>query len=292
NLPLCLVHTLETGPSGNADVDAGSVSLQLDVREQIYLGIGQSAPCPTCVGDTTPRDGSADGTCSGGARDGLPCDVTAADALFGPLSLDCMPSAALETTGGGIPIRPLLTTGSASLPAASLACLSSPVSCPCGVCSGDSTIGCTSNGDCAGIGTCQPAMGAPNACSDGVCSAASGDEGFCASGPDDKFCDSPVRGDGHGIVPCLSDFDCSGVSSCTLVQPRECFVDPVAASGIASPGYPFLVGTACVAGTTSGSLNSTLGLPGPLRLELQTRSRFFCAADPLQTYEPGAGGCP
>ncbi|RMF20946.1 MAG: hypothetical protein D6760_10490, partial [Deltaproteobacteria bacterium] len=106
------------------------------------------------------------------------------------------------------------------------------------------------------------------------------------------FCDGFVRANGAGIVPCFTNVDCGSSGNCSLIKPRECFPDPILASGIASPGYPVLAGAACVPPAGSGAINAAVGLVGPEKLRLQTRATFFCSSNPTQTYEPGTGGCP
>jgi len=99
-----------------------------------------------------------------------------------------------------------------------------------------------------------------------------------------------VEGGSAAASSCTSG-DCG---ACTLSEPRECFPSSssISTAGLASPGYPVLAGAACVSGTGFSFVDNPVGLVGPERLILQTRTRFFCASDPAKTYEPGTGGCP
>jgi hypothetical protein len=69
-------------------------------------------------------------------------------------------------------------------------------------------------------------------------------------------------------------------------------LDPVTATGTASPSAPLGVASFCVADTASGGINAVAGLPGPGRVKNQTSSTLFCAGDPGTVYTPGVEGCP
>ena len=299
-IPLCYVPLLSGQPAGSIDVDTGDAALSLSVLAQLYLGNSLVQPCPVCAGDVVPGDGLADGSCTDGPRAGMPCDAAATDYTFGAVSLDCLPSPSNNVSGSGLRTALDLSTGTSTL-ASSIPCLSASGTCPCGSCSLDQTIACSSDADCGAAGPCQAAMTQPNACLDLVCTAGTDGDGTCDNGPTDKFCDGFVRANGSGIIGCSTNADCSAAASscpggdcgaCTLARLRECFPSPISAAGLASPGYPVLAGATCVPAAGSGWVNNSIGLVGPERVILQTRARFFCASDPAKTYEPGTGGCP
>jgi len=251
NNPVCSINRLKADITGTSDPDLGEGELSISLSTLVNLGVnGLTQPCAICVNDTTPLDGVRTGTCFGGARDGLSCDIQGYSASFAPqgtcadgaalgnacdddtdcpgskcaltngLSLDCPPEALANISGSGLNIELELTTGATSL-GFDNAC-DAPLGfldCACGVCSGDGSIPCRNDGECAtlGIGTCT-SIGSgtsrvPNDCSDGVCTPLGGDVGTCANGPNDTFCDGAVNADGDGYIGCTTDGDCDVVSS-------------------------------------------------------------------------------
>jgi len=101
------------------NIEQTGVLLDLAIRAAIHTGIALNQPCPICVGDTTAQDGSTDGLCAGGLRDGGACDVQGFDATFAAgegISLDCPPDPLSNISGAGLQLALDLTTGSASLP--------------------------------------------------------------------------------------------------------------------------------------------------------------------------------
>jgi hypothetical protein len=172
------------------------------------------------------------------------------------------------------------------------------------------TVSCTTNAECQDIdlGNCRvPACSAvggagvdplPNGCDNLECTDSGNGLGECTTGPDDKFCDGIVRPDGHGMVPCSSDEDCNfgmigvlPVHTCSIVERRSCFLDPIEAVGSADPLRPVMTETYCAGTLSSTGKNAAYGLPGPARAVRQTSLRSYCDADPEQLYSPGVGGC-
>jgi len=184
--------------------------------------------------DVTPNDGIRDGTCFGGISDRASCDVGGFNTTFPALdgqnggghSLDCFPDVGKNISGTGLKIDLVQTTGAVSL-TANVDCglpNSFPPTfahnCPCRLCSGDTTVPCNSNAECAalGKGTCSANTGAgvapaPNGCSKepadggdlfvGVCNDIGNGEGECLTASDDLFfCDGIVRGGGDGFLGC------------------------------------------------------------------------------------------
>jgi hypothetical protein len=173
------------------------------------------------------------------------------------------------------------------------------------VCSGNNGIPCTNNAECTGSGTCQRQSSAgvspqPNQCEDTICSSAGGGEGVCAGNSiGDKFCDGIVRSNGEGYIQCTgSNADCAPSNiglpggNCTLEKTRECFLNPITATGSANPQTPLGVAAFCIPPTSNPAINQVAGLPGPGRIKNQARSRTFCASDHNIAYQPGVGGCP
>ena len=296
NTPVCDLWRLDPEPAGSWDVDAGSGSLAVPTRWVRYLGDALSDPCPTCDGDDVANDGARNGTCRSGQNDGQPCDANAFDATFpapggGAYSYDCFPDAGKNLSGAGLRITPVMTTGSVSL-AANVECGFPPFlvkSCPCGVCTGDQQLPCSSDADCMGFGTCSyRALGdpLPNQCDgSGVCDDVGAEEGECAEGPDDKFCDAVTRANGEGFIACTNNSDCFATNigiaagNCTLEQRRRCFLDPIDATGASSPTDPLLVTTYCVPGTSSRGVDAVYGLPGPVREKSQTSVVLRCSGN-------------
>ncbi|MBI5505594.1 MAG: DUF4215 domain-containing protein [Deltaproteobacteria bacterium] len=167
---------------------------------------------------------------------------------------------------------------------------------------------CTTNTDCASVdlGVCNPStcnsngagvVPSPNDCDEFACSDVGGGEGECTTGPDGTSCDAVVRANGMGVLSCATNDDCSpeavGIpaGSCTLVERRNCFLDPIVATGHADPAAPIGAAAFCIPPTSSPAINSVAGLPGPGRTVNQASSRLFCESDPSRRYTPGVGGC-
>jgi hypothetical protein len=239
----CVVNRV-TGPlTGTVDTGTGEVEAALHLTAHVHDGVVEH-PCPRCIGDTTPNDGVAGGTCDAGTRIGLGCDENGSSpvALFGDTSLDCPP-----TSSTGILEIPLTTsTGleSRTLSAASPNCRAGGFTgqkCLCDTCNDAAATACSSNADCVAVGATvcggkrclsgandgspcsvnsECASGAcgvpgtptqPNKCDDGVCTPTSGNEGECAAGPIDIFCEPNAT-----MYSCLSQSDCdaAAVRSC------------------------------------------------------------------------------
>jgi len=294
NLTFCLMHALAGPVTGILDVDTSEASLPLNERMRVYVGISNTQGCPTCIA----------GLCNGGERDGLSCSTAFVHGTFGPVSLDCPPTLAANISGAGVALAIPLTTATASLPA-TLPC-DPPLAgfnCPCRVCSLDETVACNSDADCAltGAGVCS-ALGAngapraPNSCDDLTCSPTSGGvEGRCNAGPVDSYCDGTTYADGHGLLSCADNSDCSaygpGAGACTLAENRRCFLDPITEAGFGAVSTNRLVGVGCVPPTGSAFANGAIGLPGPARVAMVTRPIVTCS-DGVTQYVPGVGGCP
>jgi hypothetical protein len=179
-----------------------------------------------------------------------------------------------------------------------------------GKCSLASNKSCTSDADCLAVpaGTCALSTCAsngggvptlPNGCNDGLCSDLGGEEGECTTGPDDTFCDGLLKADGGGILTCTSNLGCNQNATgsplggtCSHVERRKCFLNPIVASGNPDPEFPVAAATFCVPPTANGGINSVVGLPGPGRIIAQSAASTYCASDRNVQYEPGVGNCP
>jgi hypothetical protein len=179
-------------------------------------------------------------------------------------------------------------------------------------CTAAATVSCTTNTDCLShaAGTCTTQSACtftggttpqPNQCTTGICNDQGGGEGECdhaapMTGPIDKYCDGLVRADGTGMKACTSDAGCTGGGGyglCTLLDPRDCFLDPIESQGFADPHYPVGAAVFCVPPTDNSGVNGTAGLPGPGRVVTQARAKTFCPSSSVIPYDPSPGiGCP
>jgi len=282
---------------------------------KVGIGCGTDIDCDTSAGsgngvcgnyDPTPGDGIRGGKCFLGDNNGQSCDIMAPNRTFpapggGGSSLDCFPASGKNVSGTGLTINLVQTTGTSSLPTAALSCAFGFGLCPCGECTGDKSVGCTANADCvtAGVtGPCVTNAESPNQCDDGVCTATSGGEGQCSANLLDKYCDAIVRANGEGFISCQGNADCAPINiglaagNCTLTKARECFLNPITATGVQNASKPLAVATFCVPKTSNSGINTVAGLPGPGRIKSQAVSKLFCAGNPAVQYQPGVGGCP
>jgi hypothetical protein len=285
--PTCVVNKITEELVNTANVATGESDTAIENRATVHTGISQSQPCPTCVA----------GSCVGGARNGQACAVNGSSAVFGAVSYDCPPTALSNISGAGLKISLNLTDDLVSMPFA-LPC-DPPLgilSCACSTCTGDNTLGCNSDAECAaaGAGTCRTdgshggAQRVPNGCN-GACVALSpgSSEGVCdGAGPSDSYCSGLVKSNGEGIITCANDGDCAALNSecpggdcgtCTLTSPRKCFLNPIVADGTANPEGSVLVSNFCSSPTASGAVNSAAGTPGPARLALDFEFLPFCS---------------
>ncbi|MBC8293519.1 MAG: hypothetical protein H8E45_10190 [Proteobacteria bacterium] len=299
--PVCVINQITTPLSCNCDGITGECNGTCDIAlvSRLHSGIGQTRPCPTCEG----------GTCNGGPRDGLACTVDATHPDFGPGAIECPPDPGSKISDLAISLS--LTHGVASMPFGTQC--DAPLaasSCACAVCSGDSTVGCNSDAECAalGAGTCDSNGGGaarfPNACSDGVCGVddvASGQEGYCTGGDSVTFCDDHLRQNGRGLIPCASNADCDALASecnggscgtCTLVQGRDCYLDPIEAAGDPSPYGGDMGAIFCVPPTASPAVNNAGGIPAAGRVTINFDYHGMCS-DGVTAFEaPGGSNCP
>ncbi len=294
--PVCVLNQIREDYSGTVQFREGAYSDVIKLSSLVHLGISQTAPCPTCDGDTTFNDGVRDGTCNGGLQNGQTCDVNGDHFSFGPTSFDCPPASSTNISGTGLQIALNLSSEPQSLTAALPCDAPAGELCPCRVCSGNSQLGCTSNADCAaeGAGSCTAGGDVgiqPNACTDGICSS----EGLCEAGPVDHYCDGVVHRDGRGYIACTTQADCSALNagSCSVLDLRRCFTDPITVDGNADIYNPVTGGIFCIPATTNIAVNQTAGLPGPGTVNLDFDADVRCQSDVDQVYDfPNGDACP
>jgi hypothetical protein len=282
--------------TGTFNQGTGEAGGSASVLSRVYTGGNTiNAPCPICAGNDIPNDGVAGGTCSAGTRAGLTCDSNgeSPNPTFGKTSLDCPPPGG--TLVATLPIDLTNTntgTVTATVSASSPNCNGSPGDkCLCASCSGNSSIPCESDAECAlaGAGTCTNGAGEPrrpNACLDdttqvgdgSVCAATAGGEGRCSEGPFDQHCAFETFRSCTGMPG-----DCPVPGDTCITEARECFVghngnigDSITAVGTFNAGglprnhtgTTTFASVFCIAPTGSTAVNSAAGLPGPGRLQL------------------------
>ncbi len=292
--PACVVSRIREDYAGTMNLREGEWHDQIHLASVVYLGISQTAPCPTCEGDIKPNDGVRDGTCAGGVSSNA-CDENGEHATFGPTSLDCLPASAANVSGAGLLIELNASTGFQSLTAALPCQTPDGALCPCRVCTGNGNLGCSSDAQCAaaGAGTCTDGGGAGvvlNTCDDFDCNP----DGNCATGPVDLYCDGLVHPDGRGYIPCTSNADCAPFSAnnCTVADIRRCSPDPLTVTGVADRYDPSSTALFCVAPTSNPGINLAGGLPGPGKYILTFTSDIRCQSNPNLVYEfPSGANC-
>ena len=297
--PVCVVTSILEDLEGIVDQGEATSSVRIQMASLVRLGIRQSQPCPVCEGDTTANDGILGGTCNGGLRDGLSCDENANHPTFGPVSYECPPGGA-NISGTGLKIDFTMTGGEVSMPFGTNC--DQPFAgsqCACAVCTGDTSVACNSDAECAEVGgTCSSNGGGanrwPNACADGVCT-----DGLCAAGPVDRFCDGALRANGNGYLACGNDADCDALATecpngdcgaCTMANNRSCFNDPITVTGDTSQNGGDVVTAFCVPPSASAAVNSASGTPGPSRIKVSMEFEGLCQ-DGTVAEPPAASNC-
>jgi len=235
---------------------------------------------------------------AGAGTDLCPCLACTKDSTLG-----CTEDADCAVQGGICTIYPAECSTNGDCASANLGTCTAVGNTKCSLAFAKS---CTTNADClnvasgdCGLSTCTSTGGngatpLPNVCDGGACSDMGGGEGECTTGPDDNFCDGLVRISGAGIKTCLNNADCAtdGIGNCTITERRECFLDPIVASGSPDPDFPVAGAVFCIPPTSNGGINSAAGLPGPGRVTTQAAAATYCASDHGTEYQPGVGGCP
>ena len=258
----CVTNQLNGPVSGTTNTETGEFASSLNLSARVFSGIETALPCPVCVGDSTVNDGNAQGTCSGGPKDGLACDGNGRSPVpsFGTTSLDCPPNSGALITTLSIGLNGSSNTETVTLATTSPAC-SAAAGKKC-FCAADGQItqpnACLDDTSVAGDGT--------------LCVADSATEGHCPDGPIDQNCRiETFRG-------CLVDTDCPAPGDTCVSGNRPCYLDQgavggsVIAVGMADPptngqANPTMAALFCV-GKTNAAVNAAAGLPGLGRIEL------------------------
>ncbi len=266
NLPLssggvatCTANEVAGSLTGTANIETGESASVLNLTSHVFTGITTDQPCPQCNGDGTPNDGVAGGTCAGGDRDGLACDVNGVspNVSFGSTSLDCPPTGGANIANLAIRLGNSTGQEKKTLTTANPNCRAlgyTTNKCFCDTCNNAAATPCSSNADCVAVGatvcggkrclsganagaacttTSQCPGGsctipgqptAPNAClpPDGApdgCQPVGDNRGRCADGPTDNNCAPPEQHRG-----CIGPSDCPVTGTCVPAL-RECFLD-------------------------------------------------------------------
>jgi hypothetical protein len=100
-------------------------------------------------------------------------------------------------------------------------------------------------------------------------------------------------------VSCTNNADCTALDpscpgancgDCAIVERRECFLDPIVATGsTAVPDKPVFVSTFCIPPTSNAAINASRGYAGAGRMVVQTDGLMLCPSTSAVEYEPGSG---
>jgi hypothetical protein len=287
----CITNQWNGTITGTFDQATGASAGVASGLVRVYSGIQVAQPCPVCTGDTFPNDGASDGTCTGGPRNGQPCDGNglSPETAFGVTSLDCPPGPAAPVATFPIDLTNTNTgTIAKTVAADSPNCSGAPgKKCLCASCSLNDDVPCENDAQCAAAsaGTCSNAAGEPrkpNACIDDT--SIPGDGTMCApTGNGEGECPDSVIVDQSCAMEwfrsCLTDDDCPATHDHCTAHLRECYPgyngnigDSVSAMGATSDprnGAAVMKFAAvyCMAPTDSNAVNSVAGFPGPGRVE-------------------------
>lgn len=304
----CVINQIVGAITGTANIETGEGATTVNLLSSVFSGPTIDQPCPICVGDTTIADGQRNGSCLGGQRDGLSCDVSGTSPSFSPngnTSFDCPP--ADGGVIGRLPIDLSNTTGTVTqtVSADNPDCRAAPgKKCLCDTCATAAAEPCSTNADCPGGAACGgrrcrggdnggapcavssecpggacsvPGQAtAPNTCNNGApCVVIAGtNNGECSDGPFDLNC-TP-----HDTFrSCTTDVDCPFAGDTCVGKNRPCFLDngdiggSVSAIGVADPpvagvAHPTLAALFCIGPTSSSAVNTAAGLPGLGRTQL------------------------
>jgi hypothetical protein len=149
---LCTMSHFNGPIAGTINLESGAMVTTVSATMRVSSGIGTDGPCPQCTGDATPNDAAADGTCTGGARDGLGCDANATTPDrpdWGATSLDCppIPNGLLATLT--VDLSSATSDVVKTLSATSPRCSGDPsATCLCDTCNDLNADACDDNADC------------------------------------------------------------------------------------------------------------------------------------------------
>ncbi len=233
---MCVRNVFRDAVGGTYNRTTGDSVASARITSFVTQSPVSDKPCPNCVGDPTPNDGQAQGTCDNDAvAAGAPCDVGGISPNFGPTSNACLPKA---SSIGELDINlDPLTTGTVSI---------------------NASVNCTSPNEPPGRCYCTD-QNRQNACLP-TGGDACGSDGFCTGDPTDTRCS------GQTFRVCTEDADCAifGAGTCQI-QLRSCFGNSITRTGQpAPPGQPgSIVAFFCIPSTRAPAVNTVAGLPGP-----------------------------
>lgn len=262
-LGTCVLNQVNGPVTGTANVESGAFTSTINLTARVFNG-DTNNPCPNCVGDPTPNDGTRGGTCARGTRDGQPCDANGTSPIpsFGTTSLDCPPTGFISSLS--IPLSGSSGNETKTLTAQSPPCQAAPgKKCFCAAQSGG-----------------EPTK--PNACLDNTATPDT-DEGLCAPTTGSKG-ECPFTGDTvcsptETFRGCLNNGDCTAPGDTCQSVHRPCYLDngvvggSVSAIGMADPptsgtAHPTFAALFCIPPVGQAAVNAAGGLPGLGRLEL------------------------
>lgn len=246
---------------------------------------GKKCPLNSCPGGSCGTAGTCDGNprvcgdsstgvcsvkrCSGGSNNGVVC------ALHGQCPGGTCPDTPC-TVGGAACLEGTCTPdncvtgadcdGGATCDNACPAGLCTPLCVQRGICSGGDRDGgfCSLDDNCVGGGTCVPDDVEEGACAQGSFNHCDGPGwGFISCAPLQVNTMTGCGAGGNGI-PGDSD-DNIGAGYCRA-DIANCFINNGTATGGGDPTNTLSVATFCIPASTSGSVNTTAGLPGPGRI--------------------------
>jgi hypothetical protein len=292
--PTCIQTRIVQELDGTADVGTGVSNTQVVNSSKVHTGINQTQPCPICSG----------GLCDSGARSGLACVDGGVSPTFGATSFDCPPDPLANVSGSGLYIELNFSDAPPPLDANVPCSLVGILDCHCQQCSGDTTIPCNSDAECAAAaaGTCTANTGAgnlPSNCNN-ACVVDGDGQGKCdGAGPTQSFCDGFTHPDGTGIITCGTNADCAAVGpttgDCTVSATQNCFGnsgDSINVAGtFGSQEGGVLGSTFCIPPTASGAINGAAGSPGPAALRIAWQYDGLCD-DGVTPYTLGGTTCP
>ncbi len=253
NVPVCVINQVVGSVSGTMNLADGTSATNIQLLSRVHVTGTVDQPCPRCTG----------GVCDSGGNAGQPCTVGGSN-VFGPVSLDCPPSAAANSGNLKVVLGNTTGTETRTLSAANPMCrltgwtgnhcfcdtcnnadadaCSSDADCPDsppgtpGICGGKRCLSgtalgnpCSNNSECPG-GLCGHPGGQPTGSNE--CLPPDGDPDGCvptANNPEEGECvDGPFEG--HCSIEyyrqCLDDSGCTAVPNQTCVTaPRPCYLD-------------------------------------------------------------------
>lgn len=280
----CVLNVVNGSVSGTANVESGAFATDLALSSKVTTGPLES-PCPKCVGDGTPNDGQAGGTCTDGARAGLACDVNGVSPIptFGSTSLDCPPTSFI--TNLSIDLSGSSGTESRTLDNSSVNCpAQSGKKCFADCCCGGAASGCKFTAGCttSKANSCIDDAGTEDV-DESICLPISpgSNKGTCQNQPViSQYC-----GPTETFRGCFSNADCPAAGDACLIVDLPCFLDngvvggKVTALGKADPpnnngvSNPTFAAAFCIPPVVAQSVNQAAGLPGMGRLELPLISK-------------------